>query len=165
MSQHLNVRNATAADAPDICAIYNHYVEHTPITFEEEPVAAEAMARRIEAVQCQFPWLVVTEGPGILGYAYAGKWRERSAYRYSAETTIYLRPEVTGKGIGSILYQELMMQLRQRRLHALFGGIALPNASSVALHEKLGFRQCGHLREVGRKFDRWIDVGYWQLLL
>jgi phosphinothricin acetyltransferase len=72
---------------------------------------------------------------------------------------------MTGKGLGSTLYEELMIQLRQRRLHALFGGIALPNASSVALHEKLGFRQSAHMREVGRKFDRWIDVGYWQLLL
>jgi L-amino acid N-acyltransferase YncA len=165
MSHQLVLRNATATDAPHICAIYNHYVEHTPITFEEEPVAAEAMARRVDAVQCQFPWLVAVEGTEILGYAYASKWRERTAYRYSAETTIYLRPEVTGKGFGSILYQELMTQLRQRRMHALFGGIALPNASSVALHEKLGFRQSGHLREVGRKFGHWIDVGYWQLLL
>lgn len=165
MSPQRIVRSATLVDAPQICAIYNHYIEYTPITFEEVPVTAESMAHRIETIQCQFPWLVVEEGERILGYAYAGKWRERSAYRYSAETTIYLHPEETGRGVGSTLYEELMVQLRRQRLHALFGGIALPNASSVALHEKLGFRQSAHMREVGRKFDHWIDVGYWQLLL
>jgi phosphinothricin acetyltransferase len=79
MSQQRLVRNATLTDAPQICAIYNHYVEYTPITFEEEPVTVESMARRIEMIQCQFPWLVVEEGTWILGYAYASKWRERSA--------------------------------------------------------------------------------------
>jgi len=101
----------------------------------------------------------------LLGYCYASKWKGRCAYRYSVESTVYLSPDATGKGIGSKLYGTLLAELRQRQFHTVIGGIALPNPASVALHEKLGFEKVAQFRQVGNKFGRWIDVGYWQLLL
>jgi L-amino acid N-acyltransferase YncA len=159
------IRAAAAEDAGQICEIYNHYVLRTHVTFEEQPVEAETMAQRMKGSQPKLPWLVWAEGQEILGFAYAGKWKERSAYRHCAESTIYLRSDATGKGIGYRLYDALLTGLRAQQLHAVIGIIALPNAPSVALHERLGFVRAGHLREVGWKFDRWIDVGYWQALL
>lgn len=159
------IRQATAEDATQVCAIYNHYVSQTHITFEEVPVDADAMARRMASVLPDLPWLMWEEKGQLLGFSYAAKWKERSAYRYSVESTIYVRPDAVGKRIGLRLYQALLAELGAHRLHAVFGVIALPNAASVALHEKLGFVKIGHLREAGWKFGRWIDVGYWQLLL
>jgi L-amino acid N-acyltransferase YncA len=159
------IRTATTEDAAQVCAIYNHYVAHTHVTFEEQPVAADTMAQRIRGILPRLPWLVWAESGEVLGYSYAGTWKERSAYRYSVESTIYLRPDATGRRIGSRLYEALIAELRARRIHAVIGGISLPNAASVALHEKLGFEGIGEFREVGWKFGRWIGVGYWQLLL
>jgi len=159
------IRVASPQDAVPISDIYNQYVAHTHITFEEEPVSVDAMARRMEGILPALPWLVWVEAGEVLGFAYACAWKERSAYRHSVESTIYLRPEVTGKRIGSRLYAGLLGELRGRQLHAVIGCIALPNAASVALHERLGFGGVGQFREVGWKFGRWIDVGYWQLLL
>jgi L-amino acid N-acyltransferase YncA len=159
------IRAAAAGDAGQICEIYNHYVLWTHITFEEQPVQAGTMAQRMKGSPPMPPWLVWVEGQEILGFAYAGKWKERSAYRHCVESTIYLRSDATSKGIGSRLYAALLTGLRAQQLHAVIGIIALPNAASVALHERLGFAKAGHFREVGWKFDRWIDVGYWQALL
>ena len=152
-------------DAPAICAIYNHYVLDTPITFEEIPVAPEEMRQRILDVAGTLPWLVFEEDSQLIAYAYAGPWRPRSAYRFTVEATVYLDPASVGKGVGSALLDALLAELRMREVHSVIGGIALPNEASVALFEKFGFRQVAHFREVGRKFDRWIDVGNWQLLL
>jgi phosphinothricin acetyltransferase len=108
---------------------------------------------------------VLEQGGRVLGFAYAGTFRSRSAYRYSVETTIYLDREAQGKGLGTRLYEALIDRLRATPAHLLIAIIALPNDRSVGLHEKLGFEKAGHLQQVGRKFDRWIDVGHWQLLL
>jgi phosphinothricin acetyltransferase len=160
------VRAATAADAGAVAAIYNHYVTDTIVTFEEEPVPAAEMARRIAEIQAaSFPWLVAAEGPEIAGYAYAAPWKRRSAYRHSAEITVYLARGRTGRGLGSKLYGELLPLLRPLGIHALIGGIALPNPASIALHEKFGLRKVAHFEAVGRKLGRWIDVGYWQRIL
>ncbi len=127
---------------------------------------ATEMARRIEDVQsASLPWLVAEEGSQILGYAYATQWRARSAYRFSVEITVYLAPEYTGRGIGSKLYGQLFPILQARGIHAVMGGIALPNEASVALHEKFGLRKVAHFEQVGFKFNQWIDVGYWQRML
>jgi L-amino acid N-acyltransferase YncA len=161
-----SIRPATAADAEAIARIYNHYIAHTIVTFEEEAVDAAEMARRIADVQAaSLPWLVVEDEGGIQGYAYATKWRPRRAYRFSAEVTVYLAPDESGRGLGTLLYTHLIAALRARDFHALIGGIALPNDASVALHEKLGFRKVAHFEQTGFKFDRWIDVGYWELIL
>src|ERR1051325_10898801 len=159
------IRSATIEDATHISGIYNHYVLHSAITFEEQAVPADEMRQRIAEVLDGFPWLGWVEDHVVRGFAYASKWKGRCAYRYSAESTVYLAEGLAGKGIGSTLYQALLTELRQRRIHTVIGGIALPNAASVALHEKLGFEKVSHFREVGWKFDKWIDVGYWQLIL
>jgi phosphinothricin acetyltransferase len=159
------VRSAVADDSGAIAEIYNHYVVKTVITFEEEPVSASEMGRRIEeSTSASLPWLVGEREGKIVGYAYATPWRARSAYRFSVEVTVYLDPVCPRRGIGSRLYEALLSGLKARGVHAAFGVIALPNDASVAIHEKFGFARAALLREVGFKFGRWIDVGYWQLI-
>lgn len=160
------VRGARADEAASIAAIYNHYVLHDHATFETQAVAAAEMAARMRAVgEAGLPWLVAEAGAVVAGYAYAMPWRTRAAYRHSVEASVYLAHDATGRGTGRALYLALIAQLQGIGVHAAMGGIALPNAASVALHERLGFVQVAQFREVGRKFGRWIDVGYWQLLL
>jgi phosphinothricin acetyltransferase len=160
------IRKATAADAEAIAGIYNHYIQETIITFEEQPVPASDIAKRIAEVSAaSLPWLVAEKNGSLVGYAYATKWKDRSAYRFSVETTIYLDPDVVGKGIGTSLYQALLTQLKDLELHVAVGCIALPNSASIVLHEKLGFRKVAHFSDVGFKFSKWIDVAYWELLL
>lgn len=157
------VRDACTADAAAIASIYNHYVRETIITFEEEPIDADEIARRIVAVlDAKRPYLVAEEDESILGYAYAGSWRARPAYRSTFETAIYLAPTAHGRGIGSTLYGALLAALPGCGCHVAIGGISLPNAASVALHEKLGFKKVAHHEQVGRKFGTWVDVGFWQ---
>lgn len=161
----MTIRSATPADAAQIAVIYNHYVLHTQITFEEVAVSVAEMSARIVDVQQSLPWLVHESDGRIDGYCYATRWRTRPAYRFAVETTVYLQPGSAGRGRGGLLYTELLQQLRQLRLHAAIGGIALPNAASIALHERHGFVKVAQFPEVGRKFERWIDVGYWQLTM
>lgn len=159
------IRDAEARDSDALAELYNFYVRHTYTTFEEEPVDGAEMGERVRAVQqLGLPWLVLDDGGGINGYACAVRWKGRAAYRHSVESTVYLAEGHGQRGLGSLLYGELLDQLRNRGMHTALAGIALPNAASVALHEKLGFEKVAHLNEVGRKFDRWIDVGYWQLV-
>jgi L-amino acid N-acyltransferase YncA len=160
------IRQANSADAEDIAHIYNHYVRETIVTFEEQAVSIAEMAKRLaDTVANSLPWLVAEQDGTIVGYARASKWKPRSAYRFSVETTIYLAPDCLGQGVGTSLYQFLIDDLKKLGLHTAIGGIALPNAGSVALHEKLGFRKVAHFDEVGFKFGKWIDVAYWQLSL
>lgn len=159
----VTIRSAAQSDAEAIARIYNYYVKDTVVTFEEEPVPELDMARRIADVQAaSLPWLVADVGGRVAGYAYASPWRTRSAYRFSVEVTVYLAPDRTGAGIGTRLYDELFRVLQARGIHAAMGGIALPNKASVAIHEKFGLRKVAHFDEVGFKFGRWVDVGYWQ---
>lgn len=159
------VRPVTERDAESIARIYNHYILETVITFEEEPVTAGEMESRIREVEsASFPWLVAEDGAGgVAGFAYASKWKGRCAYRYSTEVTVYVDVDAKGRGAGTSLYSTLLPMLRDRDMHVLLAGIALPNDASVAIHEKFGFEKTAHLREVGFKFGEWIDVGYWQL--
>ena len=165
MSEHM-IRVAVADDASEIARIYNHYVLNTIVTFEEESVSADEIARRIEEVQSgSLPWLVAERESGIAGYAYATKWKVRRGYRFSVEVTAYVDQGCAGMGIGSRLYEKLLPMLQERHIHAAMGGIALPNEASVAFHEKFGFSKVAHFKEVGFKFNKWIDVGYWQRML
>lgn len=159
------IRSATIQDASSIAGIYNHYVSNTIVTFEEVTVAAEHIRDRIADVQAHYPWLVYEQDGSVIGYAYASPMHARRSYRYSVETTVYLAHDSVGKGVGSQLYSELLHLLKQGGYHTAIGAIALPNERSIALHQKLGFRKTGHHQEVGWKFDRWVDVGYWQLML
>jgi phosphinothricin acetyltransferase len=156
---------ATCADAESICAIYNHYVAHTIVTFEEQPVTKAEMQSRMAAVLEKLPWLVLERDGDIDGYAYASPWKSRVGYRFAVESSIYLAAAHVGQGSGSALYRSLLDDLRARNIHCVIGGAALPNAASAALHEKLGFTKVAHFRESGFKFGRWIDVAYWQRLL
>ncbi len=160
------IRPATPDDAAAIIGIYNHYVLDTSVSFEEQAVSAARMAERVAGVQALgLPWLVLEQGGQILGYAYANKWKERSAYRFSVETTVYLAPDAGRQGLGSQLYAALFPLLRACGIHSAIAGITLPNVASVALHEKFGMKKVAHFEEVGLKFGRWLDVGYWQTRL
>lgn len=160
------IRAAEPRDAKDIAGIYNHYVSESVVTFEETPVPASEIVRRLETVRsASMPWLVAETAGRVVGYTYARTWKERSGYRFSAEIAIYVVPELAGRGIGTDLYSRLFEGLRARGIHAVIGGIALPNEASVALHEKFGMRKVAHFEQVGFKFGRWIDVGYWQRTL
>ncbi len=162
----LLIRPAVPLDAPALAGIYNHYVRHTVVTFETDPVSpGEMSARLAETASASLPWRVAESNGLVLGYAYASKWKGRCAYRYSVESTVYLDKAQTGKGVGLRLYTDLVAAITACGMHAAIGGIALPNAASVALHERLGFRKAGQFEQVGYKQERWVDVGYWQLLL
>jgi phosphinothricin acetyltransferase len=163
--QTATLRNATAADADAIAAIYNHYVATTTISMETDPVSGSEMAGRIADVQnAGLPWLVLVEEGRVCAYSYASKWRARPGYRHAVEASVYVDAALRGRGHGLTLYRALLAQL-DGRFHTVIGGIALPNAASIALHERLGFRQVACFHEVGHKFGAWVDVGYWQLTL
>lgn len=160
------IRSARLDDADRIAAIYNYYIANTSITFEEQLVSREQIAQRIQDVLAvPLPWLVFEQAGQVSGYAYASKWKTRSAYRFSVEISVYLDHQAVKMGIGSKLYEALLSALTKLGIHAVMGGIALPNAESVALHEKFGLEKVAHLKEVGFKFGRWIDVGYWEKVL
>ncbi len=159
------IRDVNGNDAEALCAIYNHYVEATVITFEEAVVSPAEMGRRIADITARFPWLVYEESGAVAGYAYAGPWKPRSAFRHTVESSVYVADGCHGRGIGTQLYRALLTALRTTEVHSVISGIALPNPASVRLHENFGFQKTGHFHDVGRKFDQWIDVGYWELLL
>ncbi len=159
------ISQITKEDIQQVCDIYNYYVENTIITFEEIPITFEEMNKRINKISSLFPYYVYKKNNEILGYAYAYKFKERSAYRFTAEVTVYLKNGDYRKGIGTKLYSRLLEELKNRNIHSAIGIIALPNEGSVRLHEKFGFKKVAHFTEVGLKFNKWIDVGYWELLL
>ena len=161
------IRDARPGDAAAIAAIYNPYIVDSTVSFEEAAVSAADMQGRIAAVQeGGLPWLVLELADGtIAGYAYATQWRVRHAYRFSVETSVYLARGSERKGFGTALYQALLERLRCQGCHLAIAGIAQPNDASVALHERMGYRKVAHFAEVGFKFGRWLDVGYWELRL
>ena len=160
------IRVAKNADAARIAEIYNYYIAESTATFEESQVATdEVLARLAQTFDTELPWLVAESDGNIAGYAYASKWQGRCAYRYTAEVTIYLARDVLRRGIGTRLYKRLFDELRKRSYHTAIAGISLPNEASVALHEKFGMEKVAHFSEVGFKFNRWVDVGYWQVKL
>mgnify|MGYP000521498962 CR=1 FL=1 len=158
------IRDASPDDAAAIAALYNPYVRETVITFEYDEVAVEEMGARILKVQdLGMPWLALEDEGSVIGFAYAAPYRPRAAYLHSVETTIYLAHGAGGRGLGRELYDALLARLRESDAHSAISLIALPNPASIALHEATGWREVGVLREAGRKFDRWIDVAYYQL--
>jgi phosphinothricin acetyltransferase len=155
------IREAVFSDAQAIADIYNYYILNTVITFELDPIIPQEIMMRMKKYKEVGPYLVCEENEKVIGYAYVSKFRERPAYEHSIEASIYLKNGCVGKGLGTRLYSELLCQA-SRQHHAIIGGIALPNEASVRLHEKCGFRKVAHFSEVGRKFGKWIDVGFWQ---
>jgi phosphinothricin acetyltransferase len=155
----------TLADAPAIAGIYNYYIAHTAITFEEDPVDARIIEGRIRAVIPGQPWFVWEEDGGVLGYAYAHKWHERAAYRCAMEDSIYLKPGCERRGIGRALLEKVIEELRRQKIHVVMSVITLPNEGSVGLHESFGFKKAGQFNEIGLKHGKRLDVGYWELIL
>jgi phosphinothricin acetyltransferase len=157
------VRVATVDDAEAIASIYAPVVANTTISFEFEPPSVDEMRTRIAATLQLLPWLVsIDEAGRVDGYVYAGRHRERAAYQWAVDVTAYVREDARGTGVGKRLYGALFDELRRLGYYQAFAGIALPNAASVALHEALGFERIGVYKNVGFKFDRWHDVGWWQ---
>ncbi len=160
------IRPARPADTGAIARIYNDYILNSVSTFEEQVITPQAMEARMQKINAaSLPWLAAESSSRIAGYAYASRWKDRSAYQYSVECSVYIEPDSQGMGFGSQLYETLLDNLRQLKVHAVIGGIALPNSASIRLHEKFGFRKVAHFEEVGYKFGQWVDVGYWQLIL
>lgn len=160
------IRAATPEDAASIAAIYAPHVLTGTASFEIDPPDARAMRTRMAAGDGLYPWMVVTNGDGdssgVIGYAYAGKFRDRPAYKYVCETSIYLTDASSGSGAGRLLYEALIDTLRAQGFVHAIGTITLPNDRSIKLHEAVGFRRQGVYREVGFKHGQWIDVGFWQ---
>lgn len=162
----MHVRDVMPSDAVALCSIYNYYIEHTTITFEEQILQAGVFAQRIDSVVASYPWLVVEEAGRVLGYACAGEWKSRSAFRYTVESSVYLHPQAPKRrGTGEYLYRALLTRLATQGFHQVIAAITIPNASSLALHHKLGFSDAGYFHEVGYKFQQWIDVVYMELRL
>lgn len=163
------IRAARPEDAAAIAAIYAPYVLGGTVSFETEAPDTRAIRHRMAASDGFYPWLVATtgaaDGDAVLGYAYATKFRERPAYRYVVETSIYMAGSAQQKGTGRLLYEALIDTLRAQGFTQAIGVLSLPNDASITLHEAVGFRRAGVYREVGFKQGRWIDVGFWQCRL
>jgi len=157
----VSVRAATTADAEAIAAIYAPMVQHSPTSFEEEPPDPDELERRMRA-RPRLPWLVAQTPDRVVGYAYAAQHRRRPAYRWSADSSVYVDPSHHGRGVGRLLYERLIEEMTALGYVSLFAGIALPNDASVGLHEAVGFRPVGVYRSVGFKHGQWRDVGWWQ---
>ena len=156
----LTVRAGRSDDLPALTALYNHYVEHTHVTFDIEPIDVD---QRVEWLSHYAPTgrhrlVVAVVDDAVVGYATSSRFRDKPAYATSVETTVYCSPDVVGRGIGSALYTALFDALRDEDVHRAYAGVALPNDGSLALHRRFGFTVVGTFREVGRKFGRYWDV-------
>jgi L-amino acid N-acyltransferase YncA len=156
----MQVRPATSTDLPEIQSIYAFHVLHGTGTFEEEPPSVEEMAERFEKVTSRgWSWLVATDATGVLGYAYYTQFRDRSAYRYCVEDSVYVREDVRGQGVGKALVVRLIQDATaagMRQMIAVIGDSE--NVGSIGVHASLGFHMVGTMRAVGVKFGRWLDV-------
>jgi phosphinothricin acetyltransferase len=157
------VRDARPADLAPLTAIYNHYVVHTPITFDVTPLEPEQRRGWFDDHRGGRHRLLIAEEHGdVVGYATTSRWRPKAAYNTTVEATVYVRHDARGRGIGRQLYGALFDAIASEDVHTIVAGIALPNDASVALHERCGFSQVGVFREVGLKFDRFWDVAWFQ---
>ena len=162
----MHIRAATGGEAAAVAAIYGPVVRDTTISFEQEAPTVEEMRDRIEKTTATHPWLVAVDDAGnVAGYAYASGHRDPASYRWSVNTSAYVRADVRGQGVGGRLYEALFDELVRLGYYRAFAGIALPNPASVALHQRVGFRPLGVYERVGFKHGAWRDVGWWQRTL
>ncbi len=159
------IRLATGNDATGILAIYAPIVRETPISFEVTPPDVNQMRRRIENTLGRFPWLVCADGERILGYAYASPHRERAAYQWSVDMSVYVDAQARRSGVGRSLYTSLLNLLDLQGFYNAYAGINLPNPASVGLHEAMGFHLVGIYRLVGYKLGKWHDIGWWHRVI
>jgi len=161
----MHVRPYEPGDEAAICAIYNHYIERTTITFEIDALSREQMRARIEAYVQAYPFYVCELEGTVRGYCYATQFRPRAAFRHTVEASVYVDANVCGRGVGRAMYATLMSELETRDVRTVVGVVALPNEASERLHDAFGFSRVGQLREVGRKLGQWIDIAYFQKML
>jgi phosphinothricin acetyltransferase len=163
----LIIRDAQLDDARALLDIYAPYVLTTWITFETQVPSLAEFRGRIEQYRFTrgFPYKVAELDGGIAGYAYAHPYHEREAYRFTAETSVYIKQDCRRGGIGTELYQAVLKDLKQSGFHAVIAVLSYPNEASKRFHEKLGFHETGCLHEVGYKFDRWLDTGFLEKIL
>lgn len=158
------IRAATLDDLPSLTAIYNHFVVNTAITFDLQPFTTAERQAWFDDHQSSGPHrLLVAAGQGAcLGYASTSRWRPKRAYDTTVEASIYCHPEAIGRGCGTALYKALFAALEHEDVQTIVAGVSLPNPSSVAFHQKFGFRPVGVFHAVGRKFDRFWDVAWFE---
>jgi L-amino acid N-acyltransferase YncA len=156
------IREATRADAPTLLAIYQPFVEESPVSFEIQVPSVEEFSARIDKALTAWAWLVAERRGRCIGFAYGSAHRERSAYQWSVEVSAYVHPGAQRSGVGSALYAELLERLAGRGYCNAYAGITLPNEASIALHRSLGFKPVGTFESVGRKFGVWHDVAWFQ---
>jgi L-amino acid N-acyltransferase YncA len=161
----MTIRLATQKDAGQILEIYAPFCVATPVSFETEPPSLAEMRQRINNTLKSLPWLVCEHRRRMLGYAYASRHRERAAYRWSVDVSVYVRDGHRGSGLGRALYSSLFAILRLQGFYNILAGISLPNPASVSLHESMGLRRLGVYQRIGFKCGEWHDVGWWQLAL
>ena len=161
----MEFRLATVENAAELLAIYQPYVEKTAITFEYDVPTVEDFAARIEKISSQFPYLVALENEKIIGYAYAGRYRERAAYDWVVELSIYLDEQERHHGAGSALYQRLLTALSTLNYQRAYACITYPNPVSIAFHEKFGFESIGIFHKSGYKFNQWYGIQWMNLAL
>ncbi len=159
------LRLATPADADAVAAIYAPYVRETPISFELQPPTAEAMAGRIERTLARTPWVVAEVDGVVRAYAYAGRFRDRAAYDWTAESTVYVDRALHRSGLGRATMAAVLRVLRLQGFRLVIAGITLPNAGSEGLHRALGFEPVGTFDGVGWKAGRWHGVSFFELEL
>jgi L-amino acid N-acyltransferase YncA len=165
VSSDLMIRTAAETDAERLAEIYNWYVLNATATFETAAVTSAEMQRRIQERLARHDWIIGEVNQQTVGYAYYGHFRTRAAYAHTVESTVYLSKECTGKGFGKSLYAAVIDSAKRKGFREMIGVIALPNPASIRLHRASGFSEAGVLRRVGRKFDRDVDIGIWQLSL
>ena len=155
------IRDAVETDLPSVREIYNHYVMNSTVTFDETPMTLAALKRKFAKVREKKMPFIVAENPTgqLLGYAYVYPWKEKAAYRFTVENSIYLGPAATGKGLGKVLLQELLDKSRAAGIKEVIAVIADRGAdASIEMHKKFGFKDIGHMGKVGFKFDRWLGT-------
>jgi phosphinothricin acetyltransferase len=165
VTEPIQLRSAVPEDLPALTAIYNHYIVHTTITFDLQPY--EAAARRgwfdDHSSSGRHRLIVAADADNIaIGYASSSRWRPKAAYDTTVESSVYCRPDAVGRGIGTRLYAALFAALSGEDVHRVVAGVAQPNAASVALHERFGFRNVGIFDSVGFKFGKYWDVAWFE---
>lgn len=161
-----DIRPATVADLPAILAIYNHAILTTTAVYDYEPHTLEMRQQWYEAKQADgLPVVVAAIADQVVGFGALGWFRAWAAYQFTVENSIYIAPSHQGQGIGKQILLELIDQAKQRQMHTIVAGIDAENIASQKLHQRLGFQPVGQFRQVGYKFDRWLDLIFWQLIL
>ena len=161
----IRVRDFAQRDVAPANALTNWYIENTAVHFAYEPAGDADFCAAWRAGSATHPWLAAESEGQFAGFAKAGVWRERTAYRRTCETGIYIARGMEGRGVGQALYGELLPRLRAAGFHVAIAGMTLPNEASAALHERMGFTKVGAFTQVGFKLGQWHDVGFWQLIL